>query len=234
MFQRGCPVGVRPPCPQPHTRNQDEAKLCLGLRTKVNGMPIYDLCCADCGRRIRHLSAKAFNELVKRGKTVEYVESGTDDTPVCVVRGCTTVGYEYHHFAPSNVFGFQDATRWPYLRLCKPHHTAWHQTMSGFRWDRRELPEAVEQERMRCLIYKCSQPGTHLLRLSPKSRFSHSDVWPVVPVCGPHYLEYHQTMDGYQWSRKAESSEFSFDMFGEWFDQHRYWESLEPYLRGAR
>jgi hypothetical protein len=232
MFQRGCHVGTRPSCPQPHTRDQDEATVFLGLRTKRSGVPIYDLCCADCGRRIRHLSAKAFNDLIERGKKVEYFESGTGDTPVCVVRGCTTVGYEYHHFAPRNVFGFREADRWPYLRLCKPHHTAWHQKMSGFQWDLGELPAAVP-EPTPCLIYKCSQPGTQLLRLAPKSRFPHSDDWPVVPVCSPHHLEYHQTMDGYRWSRKADSSEFNLDMIGEWFDGYHYWASLEPHLRGA-
>ena len=49
----------------------------------------------------------------------------------------------------------------------------------------------------------------------------------------PHHLEYHQTMDGYRWSRKADSSEFNLDTIGEWFDGYRYWASLEPYLRGA-
>lgn len=144
MLPRGCKVGLRPSCPQPHTSDQDVAKLGLGIRSKVNGMPIYDLCCADCFRGIRHLSAKAFNELINRGMKVEYQAAGTGGKPVCVVRECTTVGYEYHHFAPSNVFGFDNSTRWPYLRLCKPHHTAWHQTMSGFRWDGREIPDAAQ------------------------------------------------------------------------------------------
>ncbi len=208
-------------------------KACLGLRTKVNGLPIYDLCCADCGRRVRHLSAKAFNELIKRGKRVEYVESRTGDIPVCMVRGCTTVGYEYHHFAPRNVFGFDEANRWPYLRLCKPHHTAWHQEDERVPVGSGELPAAVP-EPMPCLIYKCSQPGTRLLRLAPKSRFPHSDDWPVVPgTTVPTTWSTTRRWTATDWSRKADSSEFNLDTIGEWFDGYRYWASLEPYLRGA-
>ncbi|AXN45104.1 hypothetical protein MM1218R_03169 [Mycobacterium marinum] len=80
--------------PAATSRDQDEATVFLGRRTKRSGVPTYDLCCADCGRRIRHLSAKAFNDLIERGKRVEYFESGIDGIPVCVVQGCTTMGYE--------------------------------------------------------------------------------------------------------------------------------------------
>ncbi|EPQ80838.1 hypothetical protein MMEU_1363 [Mycobacterium marinum str. Europe] len=88
-------------------------------------------------------------------------------------------------------------------------------------------------EPMPCLIYRCGQPGTHLLRLAPKSRFPDSDEWPIVPVCSPHHLEYHQAMDGYRWGRRADSSEFDLDTIGEWFDGYRYWSSLEQRLRGS-
>lgn len=234
MFQRGCPVGMRTACQQPHTRDQNEAKVTLGLRTKRNGLPMYDLCCLDCGRRIRHLSRKAFNELIERGKRIEFAPPATVDTPVCIVRGCTTAGYEYHHFAPINVFGFRNADRWPCLQVCKPHHTAWHQAMSGFRWDPRELPETAP-ERVACFIYMCAQRGTQILRLAPKSRFDRSDDWPVIPVCGSHYQEYNQTMDGYVWGRKSDSSnEYELDTSTDGLNQHRYWKAFGEYLRSAR
>lgn len=233
MFRRGCPTGARPACRQPHTSAQDEADVSLGLRTKRNGVPIYDLCCLHCGRRIRHLSRKVFNELSERGKRIEYATPAAGETPVCVVRGCTTIGYEYHHFAPRNVFGFHNANRWPCLRVCKPHHTAWHQGMNGFRRDLEDLPEPAPRESA-CLIYMCGQRGTHMLRLAPKSRFTSSDDWPVIPVCWSHWQEYHETMDGYVWSRKSESREYDLESSAEWLNQHRYWEAIGPYLRGAR
>src|SRR5699024_9139742 len=71
------------------------------------------------------LIGQPYRRVIKRGPTKARIE--------CEVSGCTTPGYEVHHWAPREVWS-EDCEDWPTSRLCIPHHHAWHERMDGYRW----------------------------------------------------------------------------------------------------
>lgn len=123
-------------CPHRHTEKID------GLWRRGDDDILGILHMANGGRQIkahcRTCSAKsgAIPEAVARVWVGDLDALPSWNQPVtevtCIVRGCTTVGSEFHHFAPVNVFGWEEADRWPYLALCRPHHVEWHNRMDGY------------------------------------------------------------------------------------------------------
>lgn len=46
---------------------------------------------------------------------------------------CGSSGTEMHHWAPREIFGFDDAETWPQDPLCRPCHTEWHRRMRSWK-----------------------------------------------------------------------------------------------------
>lgn len=103
----------------------------LGIYIKCNGSITYAVRCGFCGEQSSSIPKKLFSELVNSGRKVMWHRNEIGEVR-CVVRNCNEPGYEYHHFAPQNVF--PDFDDWPYEPLCHKHHEYWHQSMDGYQW----------------------------------------------------------------------------------------------------
>lgn len=58
------------------------------------------------------------------------------ERPLCVV--CDNEGAEWHHFAPTEVFGTSSGA-WPGAFLCITHHREWHNRMIGYKFGRHDI-----------------------------------------------------------------------------------------------
>lgn len=106
-----------------------------GRGYQQNGLEVYVRRCAHCNQG---------TNLPKRGN--EHLADGPviyDNRPSCCQgQGCvlcnpnpcqrcgTHTNTQMHHWAPSYLFGWQEANRWPTGWLCQPCHTTWHQTVT--------------------------------------------------------------------------------------------------------
>lgn len=106
----------------------------FGLIYLSSGVMQVKARCLECNARSGAIPQDVYTRWgVEPSDLPVWTPPRTDIT--CVVTGCETPGHEYHHFAPSAVFG-EDAWLWPCLPLCQPHHVEWHQRMNGYRWGR--------------------------------------------------------------------------------------------------
>lgn len=87
-----------------------------------NGVLQYRRRCTDCGlaHGIKH-SEIAFDESAVI--TADY----TDSLHPCARCGDRLT--EYHHFAPSAIFGGYESLCWPGAWLCRECHSIWHRQM---------------------------------------------------------------------------------------------------------
>lgn len=54
-----------------------------------------------------------------------------------------------------------------------------------------------------CVVKGCYVTPTEYHHFSPYNTFgADADSWPVLPLCRPHHVEWHQRMDGYKWHAK--------------------------------
>lgn len=75
----------------------------------------------------------------------------------------------------------------------------WGLKLSDFTWSRVNPPTEYPP----CTVRKCPRTPTEYHHFAPYNTFgSAADAWPVMPLCKEHHIEWHQTMNGYQWNRK--------------------------------
>lgn len=56
-----------------------------------------------------------------------------------------------------------------------------------------------------CSVHGCTELVTELHHFAPRNTFGNSsDDWPVLPLCRPHHVEWHQRMDGYRWTARRQ------------------------------
>ncbi len=78
-----------------------------------------------------------FNQMALSGETYNEVVQ-TSGGEECSRNSCRNRDIEWHHIAPKEVFGWEEADEWPVVPLCQEHHREWHRRMIGYR-----LPEFV-------------------------------------------------------------------------------------------
>lgn len=101
-------------CPHMH---RDPVKI-----RKANGLEEVRLRCSRCGDLDFGYSNRDFQ---MASLPVHRDNSGRN--PPCIV--CGQADTELHHFAPTALFGWQEAERWPKDWLCRDCHTRWHRIM---------------------------------------------------------------------------------------------------------
>lgn len=107
-----------------------------GILITASGQPTWKMICRGCDARSSAIPAAiAIGVWGLSLASVEWIEdrAGTVAYEPCIIPDCPDTPTEYHHFAPSNVFG-AEADLWPCLPLCRPHHLEWHRRMDGYRW----------------------------------------------------------------------------------------------------
>lgn len=68
--------------------------------------------------------------------------------------------------------------------------------------------EIVRQNESRayepCTVLACSVTPTEMHHFAPRNTFTtEADLWPCLPLCRAHHVEWHRRMDGYRWHAKA-------------------------------
>lgn len=137
---------LQPRCPEAHAAPAPESRAWargtndeLGLLTQGNGVVQYRFRCRTCGTESGSVPRRIGDTLTQHGEPLAWHRvAEAADYPPCSVRGCTSDGREWHHFAPRNTFT-DDADDWPVLPLCRPHHVEWHRRMDGYRWNRKAV-----------------------------------------------------------------------------------------------
>jgi hypothetical protein len=107
-----------------------------------NGAHQVHIVCNTCGHRSGPLPKELWPEILKCDEVKIKDNTRDDHYPDCTVEKCTELGMEYHHFAPVNTFGRNEADRWPISPLCKEHHRFWHSTMNGYRYNAKGIDRA--------------------------------------------------------------------------------------------
>lgn len=107
-------------------------KIKIGVTNTTSGSTVYPYYCNDCGTVFTQYAKKqtaidfAFNhgnlKYVKT-KTAKLIEDGKINQNKCEV--CGGNGVEYHHWAPTHLFG-DEADKWPCSYLCRACHKKWH------------------------------------------------------------------------------------------------------------
>ena len=98
---------------------------CVIRYIQRSGRTALRWCCANCGRiQLRSLPHTGMD---LTAYPIKRDLRGAN--PPCTV--CGVPGTEQHHWAPSAVFGWEEANRWPTSFLCPDHHIRWHQMMVG-------------------------------------------------------------------------------------------------------
>lgn len=93
---------------------------------------VYEVCLLkgrDKPHRLEKTGRNVAHAVVERaGVDLEDIPLTADNAQqvLCEVRGCTNVGVEVHHWAPTSIWGERDANNWPTGLLCKSHHEVWH------------------------------------------------------------------------------------------------------------
>lgn len=55
-----------------------------------------------------------------------------------------------------------------------------------------------------CSVSGCADEGREFHHFAPRNTFGReAEAWPVLPLCRPHHLDWHQRMDGYRWHRQG-------------------------------
>lgn len=130
-------MNLRDECPFVHARKYDGywhhgENDEYGIVYLSNGIMQVKARCLNCRGRSGAIPEPVYTEWgVPVSDLPIWTPPPTEIT--CVVKGCETPGHEYHHFAPCAVFS-DEASLWPYMPLCRPHHVEWHQRMDGYRW----------------------------------------------------------------------------------------------------
>jgi hypothetical protein len=112
----------------------------IGLRRDImtNGAVAIWIACLQTDQP--HRPRKGGTYVTKRqaeewGFAIEGIPIVNDYRGVgCEVEGCKTLGYENNHWAPKEIFGEHEASKWPQSNLCKPHHDEWHRRMKDYGW----------------------------------------------------------------------------------------------------
>lgn len=127
-------------CPGEHCRHDNELGGWVIVReghhvlviVQDNGGVQVKVHCDKCERGTGSLPKGMWESL--RGMEIRVDDRrGTRKRPPCSVEGCDQPGYERHHWAPKNIFGWEEAEKWPTAYLCRPHHREWHARMDGYR-----------------------------------------------------------------------------------------------------
>lgn len=144
-----CTGGVQIYCSNGHSHKVDALKWRisstdeLGLVVQGNGQPKYYLHCPRCGHSSSQIPKHVANHLLTKGmRPTRTRHNDPMNYPGCSYRDCPNPGRHWHHTSPRNTF--TDYANWPVIPFCEQHHTLWHQTMDGYRWNARTPERAPE------------------------------------------------------------------------------------------
>lgn len=89
---------------------------------------------------------RVYNDRIRMGQNVSKAQAEKWGFPVgtiplandysvveCCVQNCTERGFEWHHWAPKEIFGAASEL-WPQGKLCIKHHLEWHRRMRDYGW----------------------------------------------------------------------------------------------------
>jgi hypothetical protein len=96
----------------------------VGHYVDAGGAPKYPFVCYSCRHRTPHFAKRRLVE--RSGVAVEELHPLLLPT-VCEV--CHAEGAEWHHWAPTSIFG-DEAEKWPKSALCRACHVRWHQLVT--------------------------------------------------------------------------------------------------------
>ncbi len=114
----------------------DEHYVRWGCWVFQNGSENYTRICSKCKMPLKEIST----DWVKKTKLqrfmnlddVEVIDDKRTDVE-CSHKDCSDNSVEWHHWAPKEIFGPTEASKWPVDPLCKNHHDLWHDAMiEGF------------------------------------------------------------------------------------------------------
>lgn len=109
-------------------RNCGSHNLSIGITNTSSGSTVFPIYCCDCGKVYMADCVKkkyAHDYAINNGtlKYIQTVQIKEEEQEKCEV--CGTLGVEYHHWAPTHLFG-DEADKWPCSYLCRACHKKWH------------------------------------------------------------------------------------------------------------
>jgi hypothetical protein len=115
--------GIRRRCPECSRLCMHLEACCItGYIIATNGVKQPKKLCLNCGILTGLRKDTPHSDLILRdNRNFQYVEP--------CERCESQAGTEWHHWAPSAIFGWWEADRWPKSYLCTTCHRIWHQMM---------------------------------------------------------------------------------------------------------
>jgi hypothetical protein len=100
-----------------------------GTVRQVSGARQIIRACRECGADVGPKQFYGQDECPITVAELPILRDYLNRNPPCA--RCGAWGTELHHFAPRDIFGFDEAALWPTAYLCPRCHAHWHTTMQG-------------------------------------------------------------------------------------------------------